>query len=195
MDESGLDVAACLVRVRAGEDEAVRALMAHLHPLVAKIVRGHLPRRTDEEDLVQAVYVKVFTKLDQYRGEVPLEHWVSRVAVNTCLNEIAREKHRPEWRHADLGEDEVEVLQNLAADTKDLGAEQAVGARELVEKMLADLSPEDRLVISMLHLEGRTVEEIQVRTGWSRPLVKVRAFRARAKMKKHLSVLMKENVP
>lgn len=186
---------ACLVRVRAGEDEAVRALMAHLHPLVAKIVRGHLPRRTDEEDLVQAVYVKVFTKLDQYRGEVPLEHWVSRVAVNTCLNEIAREKHRPEWRYADLGEEEVEVLQNLAADVKDLGAEQAVGARELVEKMLADLSPEDRLVISMLHLEGRTVEEIQARTGWSRPLVKVRAFRARAKMKKHLAVLMKVNVP
>lgn len=99
----------------------MRALMTHLHPLVAKIVRGHLPRRTDEEDLVQAVYVKVFTKLEQYRGEVPLEHWVSRVAVNTCLNEIAREKHRPEWRYADLGEDEVEVLQNLAADTRDMG--------------------------------------------------------------------------
>lgn len=192
MDEIGLDVADCLVRVRAGDEDAVRALMTHLHPLVAKIVRGHLPRRTDEEDLVQAVYVKVFTKLDQYRGEVPLEHWVSRVAVNTCLNEIAREKHRPEWRYADLGEDEVEVLQNLAADTRDMGAEQAVGARELVEKMLADLSPEDRLVVTLLHLEGRTVDEIQARTGWSRPLVKVRAFRARAKMKKHLAMLMKE---
>ncbi len=195
MDDSGLDVTSCLVRVRAGDDDAVRALMTYLHPLVAKIVRGHLPRRTDEEDLVQAVYVKVFTKLDQFRGEVPLEHWVSRVAVNTCLNEIAREKHRPEWRHADLSEEEVEVLQNLAADTKDLGAEQSVGARELVEKMLGDLSPADRLVVTMLHLEGRTVEEIQVRTGWSRPLVKVRAFRARAKMKKHLTVLMKETVP
>ena len=195
MDEPGLDVSACLARVRAGEEAASCALMAYLHPLVVKIVRGHLPRRTDEEDLVQAIYIKVFTKLDQYRGEVPLEHWVSRVAVNTCLNEIAREKHRPEWRHADLGEEEVEVLQNLAADTRDLGAEQAVGARELVEKMLADLSPEDRLVITMLHMEGRTVEEIQTRTGWSRPLVKVRAFRARAKMKKHLVVLMKQNVP
>lgn len=192
MDESGLDVAECLVRVRAGDEDAARTLMVHLHPLVAKIVRGHLPRRTDEEDLLQAVFVKVFTKLDQYRGEVPLGHWVSRVAVNTCLNEIAREKHRPEWRFADLGEDEVEVLQNLASHTRDLGAENAIGARELVEKMLAELAPEDRLVISMLHLEGRTVEEIQAHTGWSRPLVKVRAFRARAKMRKHLAVLMKE---
>ena len=195
MDESGLDVVACLVRVRAGEEDAARALMTHLHPLVSKIVRGHLPRRTDEEDLVQAVYVKVFTKLDQFRGEVPLEHWVSRVAVNTCLNELAREKHRPEWRYADLGEEEVEVLQNMAADPKDLGAEQAVGARELVEKMLASLGVEDRLVVTLLHLEGRTVEEIQARTGWSKALVKVRAFRARAKMKKHLSVLLKETVP
>jgi RNA polymerase sigma-70 factor (ECF subfamily) len=169
--------------------------MAHLTPLVTKIVRSHLPRRTSEEDLMQAVFIKVFTRLDQYRGEVPLTHWVSRVAVNTCLNEISREKVRPELRHADLSEDEEAVLQNLAANTADLPAEQSVASRELVEKMLAKLNPEDRLVVTLLHLEGRSVEEVRAATGWSTPLVKVRAFRARLKMKKHLEQLMKESRP
>lgn len=195
MEEPGLDVAACLGRVRAGDEEAVRALMTHLNPLVTKIVRSHLPRRTSEEDLMQAVFIKVFTRLDQFRGEVPLEHWVSRVAVNTCLNEISREKVRPELRHADLSEDEEAVIQNLAADKADLPAEQSLASRELVEKMLARLNPEDRLVITLIHLEGRSVEEVREVTGWSTPLVKVRAFRARQKMKKHLEQLLKEVRP
>jgi RNA polymerase sigma-70 factor (ECF subfamily) len=58
--------------------------------------------------------------------------------------------------------------------------------------MLANLSAPDRLVISLLHLEGRSVEEVRQVTGWSIPLVKVRAFRARRKMKKHLEQLLKE---
>lgn len=144
---------------------------------------------------MQAVFIKVFTRLEQFRGEVPLEHWVSRVAVNTCLNEISREKVRPELRHADLSEDEEAVIQNLAADKADLPAEQSLASRELVEKMLARLNPEDRLVITLIHLEGRSVEEVREVTGWSTPLVKVRAFRARQKMKKHLEQLLKEVRP
>ena len=195
MDEPELDVGACVRAVRNGDEAAARALLTHLHPLVVKIVRSHLPRRTAEEDLVQSVFIKVFTKLNQFRGEVPLEHWVSRVAVNTCLNEISREKVRPELRHADLSEDEVAVLENLAGRDQELAPEDSIGSRELVEKMLAGLGPEDRLVITLLHLEGRSIEEIRARTGWSATLVKVRAFRARQKMKKHLAQLLKESHP
>lgn len=195
MDEPQLDVGACLARVRGGDEDAARQLLVHLHPLVVKIVRAHLPRRASEEDLVQAVFAKVFTRLDQFRGQVPLEHWVSRIAVNTAYNELNRERVRPELRHADLSEEEAEVVQNLAQDTGELPLEQALGAREIVDKLLAQLSPDDRLVISLLHLEGHSVEEIRSRTGWSATLVKVRAFRARQKMKKHLQKLLRENRP
>ena len=195
MDEPLLDVSACLVRVREGDEDAARRLLVHLNPLVLKIVRAHLPRRTSEEDLVQAVFAKVFTRLDQFRGQVPLEHWVSRIAVNTCFNELNRERVRPELRYADLSETEVEVIQNLAQDTGEVPLEQALGAREIVEKLLVQLNPADRLVISLLHLEGRSIEEIRQRTGWSATLVKVRAFRARQKMKKHLQLLLRECTP
>jgi RNA polymerase sigma-70 factor (ECF subfamily) len=195
MDELKLDLQACIAEVRAGSDAAARDLMQHLYPLVLKIVRSHRAKRESEEDLVQAVFIKVFGKLEQYSGEVPLSHWVSRVAVNTCLNQIAREKVRPEVRHADLSETEEEVLTSLVRDESLDSPDQALASRDLIERLLEHLGPEDRLVIQLLHIEERTVEGVHEITGWSSALVKVRAFRARAKLRKHLNHLLKERKP
>jgi RNA polymerase sigma-70 factor (ECF subfamily) len=193
MAEERLDVAACVGLVRQGDNEAARALLNHLYPLVISIVRGHLPRRASEEDLAQMIFVKVFSKLEQFSGAVPLEHWVSRIAVNTCLNALQAEKIRPELRWADLSEEEEHVIQSLAATTDDLEPGHHLAARDLVQRLLSQLSAPDRLVITLLHLEGRSVEEIRQLTGWNISLIKVRAFRARHKLRKHLSLLMKEN--
>src|SRR5580698_7482263 len=114
MSEPGFDMPACLERVRQRDEEAARLLFQHLHPLVLKIVRSHLPRRMSEEDLTQTVFMKVFANLDQYSARAPFEHWVSRIAVNTCIKALRAEKVRPELRHADLSEEEVEVLDWLA---------------------------------------------------------------------------------
>src|SRR5262245_9068995 len=190
-DES-VDVAVCLQRVQQGDDDAARVLLNHLYPLVISIVRGHLPRRASEEDLVQMIFAKVFSKLEQFSGAVPLEHWVSRIAVNTCLNALQAEKIRPELRWADLSEEEEHVIQSLAATTEDLEPGQHFAARDLVERLLSQLSAADRLVITLLHLEGRSVEEVRQVTGWNISLIKVRAFRARHKLRKHLALLMKE---
>jgi RNA polymerase sigma factor (sigma-70 family) len=193
MEAEGLDSLACVASVRQGDEEAARALMHHLHPLVLKLVRAHLPRRTDEEDLVQTVFMKVFAKLDQFSGAVPLEHWVARVTVNTCVNQLRHEQARPELRLADLSEEEEQVVHSLAATTEDLPTSQAHAARELVAKLLGRLSPEDRLVVTLLHLEERSVEDVRRVTGWGAARVKVRAFRARQKLKKHLMNLLREN--
>jgi RNA polymerase sigma-70 factor, ECF subfamily len=134
----------------------------------------------------------MFAKLEQYSGTVPLEHWVSRIAVNTCLNQIDRERTRPELRWADLTEEEEQVLQTFIATTPELLPSQGLAARELVEKLLAQLNPADQLVITLVHLEGRSVVEVRAVTGWSAALVKIRAFRARQKMKKHLQILLRE---
>lgn len=194
-DKAALDVAACLSLVRSGDEGAARALVEHLRPLVARIIRSHLPQRLNEEDLAQMVFVKVFSRLDQFGGQAPLEHWVSRIAVNTCLNALAHERVRPELRLADLSEEQAAVVETLAAGDTEVGADQRMAARELVEKMLAGLTPPDRLVVTLLHLEGRTVEEIARATGWSQPVVKVRAFRARKKMRKILDRLLADESP
>jgi RNA polymerase sigma-70 factor (ECF subfamily) len=167
-------------------------LLHHLYPLVIKLVRAHLPRRTSEEDLAQTVFMKIFTNLNQYSGTVPLEHWVSRIAINTCLNQVRMEKVRPEMRWSDLSEEEEYVLERLAATADEVQPDHQYASRELVEKLLGRLSPEDRLVIQLLHIEGRTIEEIRQLTGWNIALIKVRAFRARHKLRQHLASLLQQ---
>src|SRR5262245_58164460 len=178
-----LDVASCLEQVRQRDEDAARRLLNHLHPLVIKLVRAHLPRRTSVEDLTQTVFMKVFANLDQYSGTVPLEHWVSRIAVNTCLSQLKAERSRPELRWADLDEDQARVMEKLAATTEDLHPPQALFAREIVDRLLASLSPADRLLLTLLYLEGRSIEEVKQLTGWNSTLIRVRSFRVRRKLK------------
>lgn len=195
MSEPGLDVAACVERVRQRDEDAARLLMQHLYPLVLKLVRAHLPQRTSEEDLVQTVFMKVFAKLDDYAGVVPLEHWVSRIAVNTCINQIKAEQCRPELRWADLNEGQRFVVETLAATEQELDATDALAAREIVEKLLARLDPEERLLVTLLHLEGRSGKEVARMLGWNHIRVRVQGFRARQKLKRHFRNLMYDLEP
>src|SRR5438067_9722393 len=113
MDDS--DASALVQAALQHDDEAARALVRKLYPLVAKVVHSHRPRRTAEEDLCQMIFIKVFRNLASFSGQVPLEHWVSRIAVNSCLNQIAAERVRPELRYADLSEDEAAIVDQLAS--------------------------------------------------------------------------------
>jgi RNA polymerase sigma-70 factor (ECF subfamily) len=183
------DVPALVAAALRDDDAAARALVRHLYPFVAKLVRGHRPRRMAEEDLCQMIFIKMFQNLDRYSGAVPLEHWVSRIAINTCLNAIKAEKARPELRRADLSDEQAALVENLAASEADLGAMEQFAARDLVAHLLETLKPAERLVIDLLHLQGKTLEETAQLTGWSRTVLKVRAFRARQKLKTQLARL------
>ena len=191
--EAPFDMAGCLARVRQRDEDAARSLLNQLYPLVIKLVRAHLPRRTSEEDLAQVIFMKVFAKIEQFSGTVPFEHWVSRIAVNTCLNQLQAEKIRPELRWADLSEEEERVLESLATTTAEFQhpADQ-VASRDLVDKLLAKLSPDDRLLMNLIHLEGHSIEEVKKLTGWNNSLIKVRAFRARRKLRKYFTTLIEE---
>jgi RNA polymerase sigma factor (sigma-70 family) len=190
-DEQPFDLAGCLDRVRRRDQVAARELVEHLHPLVVRIVRAHLPRRVAEEDLTQDIFLKMFTRLAQYQGAVPFPHWVSRIAVTTCIDQLRAQKRRPEFRWADLSEGEAEVLDTITADD---GAtpDDAVASRELVGRLMDELKPEDRLVVQLLDLEQKSIAEISALTGWNQSLVKVRAFRARRKLQKLFAELKKK---
>jgi RNA polymerase sigma-70 factor (ECF subfamily) len=169
------------------DENAARELVRILYPLVAKLVRAHRPVRSAEEDLCQMIFIKILQNLSRFSGKVPLEHWVSRIAINTCINQIQAEKARPELRQADLSEEQAAVIQNLATTAEELAPDQSFASRQLVEHLMSGLKPAERLVIDLLYLQQRSVAEIRRLTGWSGALVKVRAFRARQKMKQLLS--------
>ena len=186
------EVAECLARGREGDEKAILELFNYMYPHVAKLVQANLPAKESAEDLVQKVCIKVVTHLSQFSGKVPFLHWVSRIAVNTCLNQIRHEKRRPEIRLADMSEEEAGVVEHLATNSNELDASEKMAASELVEKLLGGLKPPDRLLVRLMYIEGHTVQEIAALTGWNSTLVKVRAFRARAHLRKHYTLLMKE---
>jgi RNA polymerase sigma-70 factor (ECF subfamily) len=191
-DDQSFDLAGCLDRVRQRDQSAARELVEHLYPLVIRIVRSHLPRRVAEEDLSQEIFLKMFTRLEQYQGAVPFTHWVSRIAVTTCIDQLRAQKRRPEFRWADLSENEADVLDAVMTNEDEVAPDEALAARELLARLLDQLKPEDRLVIRMLDLEERSIAEISALTGWSQSLVKVRAFRARRKLQKFFQELKKQ---
>jgi RNA polymerase sigma-70 factor (ECF subfamily) len=188
------DAGALVAAARQHDENAAREMVRRLYPLVVKLVRSHRPRRAAEEDLCQMIFIKIFQNLNQFSGKVPLEHWVSRIAINTCINQIQAEKVRPELRQADLSEEELAVVQNLAATPEELGPDRSFAARDLVERLLAALKPAERLVIDLLYLRQHSIAEIQALTGWGASLVKVRAFRARQKLKRQLEKFSAEGL-
>src|SRR5712671_2676272 len=119
MQHDNFDEEDSLHRIEQGDEVAARELLRHYHPFVLKLVRAHLPRRISEEDLVQMIFIKIFRKLNQYSGRMPLQHWISRIAVNTCFNALKAEKIRPEWRLGDFSEQIAEKIEKLAATAAD----------------------------------------------------------------------------
>ena len=160
-------------------------------PRVFATARRYARRESEVEDIVQEVFIKAFQKLDSFRGEAPFEHWLMRLAVRTCFDFLRAHQRNRETVFTELSEPETDWLERFVAQPDGL-AEHAEAARQLVERLLTYLSPHARLIITLLEIEERSVKEIASLTGWSVPLVKVRAFRARAEMRKVLSKITKD---
>jgi RNA polymerase sigma factor (sigma-70 family) len=186
MTDPDTDLLGQIERALQGDPEASRSLVETLYPLVIRIVRRHLPHRMAEEDLAQEVFLKLFARLARYqpRSGVPFNHWVSRLAVRTCLDALRAERRRPELLWSDLSAEQSDWLNFMLVDSSPLPHASSSSALEIMELLLSQLTPEDRLVISLLDLEEKSVKDIAQLTGWSLTLVKVRAFRARRKLRK-----------
>jgi RNA polymerase sigma-70 factor, ECF subfamily len=176
------DLLSLIARARKNDEVAAKALIELTYPIIIRIVRNHLPRRELEEDLSQEVFLKIFSRLHQFRADMPFEHWVSRIAVNTCIDQLRKQKIRPEFRWSDFTEEQQAMLDNLknsAILPSDRSPEEA---KELLERLMKALKPEERAVVTWLHLEEKSIAEICDFTGWSPSKVKVTAFRARQKL-------------
>ena len=181
-----------LARVREHDEAASRALVERLYPLVARVVRGNLPRRDEPEDLMQEVFLKMFSKLEQFRGGVPFEHWVSRIALTTCLDHLRRQKVRPELRWADLSEEDQFMLESIAVSEEPSDAD-APRALELLNRLLEQLPATDAWLLRRVELDQKTLAEICAETGWNGGAARVRLFRARHRLQKQFRQLEKKS--
>jgi len=180
-----------IAAVLKGDAASFEPLIQKYSPRVFATARRYARRESEVEDIVQEVWLKAFQKLKSFRGEAPFEHWLMRLAVRTCYDFLRSHQRNRETSFTELTEPEDDWLERFVHQPESAG-ENAAAARQLVERVLQRLSPPARLVITLLEIEDRSVKEISKLTGWSVPLVKVRAFRARAEMRKVLAKIARE---
>ncbi len=175
--------------VRAGQEAAFEELFRRHRRRVALIASRFFRRREQIEEVVQESFAKAFFALGEFsnRQAESFGAWLARIAFNVCYDELRRLKRRPESSLSELDEDEAAWLrERTRASTDARGVESDAISRELAAKLLARLSPEDRLVLVMLDVEGLSTAEIAEVMNWSVSKVKVRAHRARAHLRRVL---------
>ena len=180
-----------IAEVLEGNPESFEPLVVKYQPRVFAIARRYARREDEVEDIVQTVFMKAYSKLSSYRGDAPFEHWLMRTATFTCYDFLRKHQRNREWNATDLSTEENEWLENVGEDTSEKEANQSA-AKTLVDRLLESLKPDDRMIITMLDLEQKSVKEIAKLTDFTESNVKVRAHRARDKMKKILATLAPE---
>jgi RNA polymerase sigma-70 factor (ECF subfamily) len=157
----------------AGDDEAFAELVRRHKRKVFGIAARFARHDQELDDVCQEIFIKAYRHLAKYRADAPFEHWLTRIAIRACCDLLRRTRPEREGRYLPL-----EGIDVTAAENGDARA-----AREWLAQALARLPAEDRLVITLLELVERSVREIAELTGWSEGNVKVRAHRARNKLK------------
>lgn len=169
-----------------GDGRAFARLVARHQPAVARHLMRFARDAATREQLVQDTFVEAWGSLAGFRGRAPLQHWLLTLATRVGYRHWTAQARAVRTASLDaLSPDELAALDGgaPAASPAASPADDPREAAELVHRLLARLAPRDRLVITLLHLDGRSVAETAELTGWSRALVKVQAFRARARLR------------
>ncbi|MCS7091009.1 MAG: RNA polymerase sigma factor [Verrucomicrobiota bacterium] len=172
---------------RNGDLTAFEALMHRHGGRVFAMARRYGGSESDAEDLAQEIWIKAYQKLSGYRAAAPFEHWLMRVAVRTCYDQLRARRRNRELNFTDLSPEEQDWLRTWVTSNAEPGFRDVGMAAEVVHRLLDQMKPADRLVLSLLELEDRPVKEVAALTGWSVATVKVRAFRARGRMRRLLA--------
>lgn len=180
-----------IASVLKGNAASFEPLIQKYSPRVFATARRYARLEDEVDDIAQEVWLKAFQKLSSYRGEAPFEHWLMRLTVRTCYDFLRKHQRNRESAFSNLSEPENDWLERFITQP-DSPAEAADAARLLINRIMEKLPPQSRLVITLLEIEDRSVKEISSLTGWSVALVKVRAFRARAEMRKILARIAKD---
>jgi RNA polymerase sigma-70 factor (ECF subfamily) len=187
--EADVSDAHLVSRAGAGDADAFEELFNRHRRRVSLIASRFFRQREQIEEIVQESFMKAYFALPDFANgrENSFASWIARIAFNACYDELRRLKRRPESAGGDISEEEAAWLSaQLRATGAGDDVEAATIARDLADKLLARLSPEDRLLLVMLDVEGMSVAEIGESNSWSISKVKVRAHRARAQLRRVL---------
>jgi RNA polymerase sigma-70 factor (ECF subfamily) len=173
-----------------GDESAFAEIVRRYSPRVFSVASRFFSQRSLVVEAAQEVFLKAFTQLGSFAGRGSLEGWLTRIATNTCLNMIRGSKRRPELTVSDLSAEEDDWIEQQLADVEQPSVENNLVAADLADRVLSVLSPEDQQALLMIDGEQASIKEVAEATGWSESKVKVRAFRARKKVREAMEKLL-----
>lgn len=176
-----------VARAKAGDEQAFETLVRIHAPRVFQITGRFFRDAAQVEEAAQQVFIRAYFQLGRYEARGSFEGWLARLATNLCLNEIRSRKRRPESL------EEAGAMDRFLAPSsrkRFADAERGRIAADLALRLLEHLTPADRMLLEMLDAEGCGVKEVAEATGWTEANVKVRAFRARRKLRKKIEELL-----
>lgn len=171
--------------VLAGDDSAYAVLVERYRARVFSTASRFARNGSELDDLAQDIFIRIWKGLKTYRADAPFEHWLMTVTVRTCYDFLRKHRKR---RESEVLVDEIPSVSMsgdgmFSGDSPDERQRRQREAWEVVKGLMEKLNEKERLVITLMELEEKSVKEVASLTGWSQSNVKVRAFRARKKMR------------
>ena len=180
-------------QAQAGDESAFEEIVRRYSPRVFSVASRFFRQRSLVEEAAQEVFLKAYTQLGSFEGRGSIEGWLTRIATNTCLNILRGAKRRSEFSVSDLTEDENQWLEQQPASqgNEERSFVSDLVAADLADRLLSVLPPEDQQALLMIDGEDASIREVAEATGWSESKVKVRAFRARRKLREAMEKLLR----
>ncbi|MDO9633399.1 MAG: RNA polymerase sigma factor [Humidesulfovibrio sp.] len=179
-------------RVLAGDVNAYALLVDGHGTRMLGIISRHVPPDRAAE-VAHETFIRAFEKLGTYRAESPFGHWLVRIALRRCADFWRDKARRRETVFSALGPETMDWIESIPSEAPTGGLEALAEENEagmLLDWALGQLAPDDRVVLTLTHMDGQTLADVADLMGWSVSKVKVRSFRARRKLRGVLGHLL-----
>ena len=171
-------------RATKGDDAAFNDIVHAYRRRILGTIGRLIGRPEDVEDVGQVVFLRLYESLDQLRTAEMFEPWLYRLTVNASYDYLRRKRRRPEFRMADLSEEQVILADASASMDRGIDDARKKATRELVQSLLASVSEEDRILLTLKEVEGLSIRELEKVYDAKENAIKVRLFRARQRVLK-----------
>src|ERR1017187_7153624 len=155
VDHKNTEEAALVKRVQARDEIAFREIVERYQAKVFSIIYGILRNRNDAEDISQQVFAKIYFSIKNFNFQSSLLTWIYKITVNECYDYLRKKRVRKLVYESDFSAEESQRIENSEPATDQAPAvDQRLAQHDLVWKLLAKVSEEDRSLLLLKEVEG-----------------------------------------
>ena len=160
-----------------GDTNSFAILVDRYKDLVFTLALRMLKNREEAEEVAQDTFIKAYKSLDRFKGDSKFSTWIYRVAYNSCLDRIKKnKKHLNNVEINEFTEHQVVSIDNA------LDNMEAAEQKEAIQKCIDKLSSEDSFLLTLYYFDDLSLDEISKIVGITSNSIKVKLFRCRKKL-------------